>query len=468
VLALSLCYATNAEAATYRVGPGKPYAHPSEVARSLKPGDVVEIDGNATYSGGTAFRNHGSATGKITIRGIVLNNRRPVLSGGSNTVEAAGDHYVFENLEITGGSARCFYHHAHDVTLKTALIRDCPQQGVLGAQADSGSLFMEHVEVTRCGAGLYDHQIYMDTDESTHPDAVFRMQHCYVHDGNGGNNVKSRAARNEIYSNWISGALYHELELIGPASAGRKDSDIVGNVLFKTRTSYVARLGGDADASGSRGRYRFVNNTVVVQAGGAAVFRLFAELESVEMHNNLFTAAGGGRVDLLRDMEASWSAGRRVVSGSRNWVRSGGSNVPHEWTGTITGDDPGFVDFARGDLRLAPNSPLIDRGSDSPLGHAGYQFPSPLVRPTFEPILSLLWPQWAQLRARAGQIDVGAFEFSATSGAGSAGGASGLPPPNCSAARAGGSASPGYVGLATLAFTCGMLRRRRRMNLFSS
>ena len=71
------------------------------------------------------------------------------------------------------------------------------------------------------------------------------MQHCYVHDGNGGNNVKSRAERNEIYYNWIEGAVYHELELIGPdrrAAAGwsedlaREDSDVVGNVLRKTAT----------------------------------------------------------------------------------------------------------------------------------------------------------------------------------------------------------------------------------------
>ena len=39
---------------------------------------------------------------------------------------------------------------------------------------------------------------------------------------NGGNAVKSRAQRNEIYYNWIEGAVYHELELIGPDPAGRQ------------------------------------------------------------------------------------------------------------------------------------------------------------------------------------------------------------------------------------------------------
>jgi hypothetical protein len=43
----------------------------------------------------------------------------------------------------------------------------------------------------------------MATDQTAYPGAVFRMQHSYVHDANGGNNVKSRAERNEIYYNWI-------------------------------------------------------------------------------------------------------------------------------------------------------------------------------------------------------------------------------------------------------------------------
>src|ERR1041384_8237829 len=57
----------------------------------------------------------------------------------------------------------------------------------------------------------------MATDETAFPGAVFRMQHCYVHDGNGGNNVKTRAERNEIYYNWIEGAAYRAVELSGPA-----------------------------------------------------------------------------------------------------------------------------------------------------------------------------------------------------------------------------------------------------------
>ena len=205
-----------ASAATYKVGPSQQYKQLSAVKALLKPGDVVEVDGDASYAGGVVFDQPGSAANKITIRGLRVNGKRPVISGATNTIEAQADHYVFEGLDITGGSFRCFYHHAHDVTLRDSVIHDCAKHGLLGADQDSGSLLLEYVEVYKCGGGTFDHQIYMATDETAHPKSVFRMQHCYVHDANGGNNVKSRAERNEIYYNWIQGAQYHELELIGP------------------------------------------------------------------------------------------------------------------------------------------------------------------------------------------------------------------------------------------------------------
>ncbi len=58
---------------------------------------------------------------------------------------------------------------------------------------------MEYVEVYNCGSGTQKHPIYIATDESAYPGSVFRMQHSYVHDAIGGNAVKTRAERNEIY-----------------------------------------------------------------------------------------------------------------------------------------------------------------------------------------------------------------------------------------------------------------------------
>jgi hypothetical protein len=408
---------------TYQVGPGKPYATLQEVAPLLAPGDLVEVDGDHTYPGDVVFTQAGAALAPITIRGIRVNGLRPVLSGGTNTVTfespwpytAGADWYVFEGFEVTGGSFRCVYHQAANLTVRDVVVHDCPQHGILGADQGSGSLTLEYTEVYRCGAGDSRHQIYMATDETNRPGSVFRMQHCYVHDGLGGNNVKSRAERNEIYFNWIEGAYYHELELIGPdpgmpAAPPREDSDVVGNVLRKRNgTFYVVRFGGDATGE-TGGRYRFVNNTVL--ASTSAVFRLFDAIESIQMHNNVFLRVDGTGVNIMRTVDANWTTGSEVIAGSNNWVQTGSTNLPSQWTGTLTGADPGFADLASGDLRPAAGSPLIDHGNDAPQDPPGYPFPAPLFPPAFQPPLHALeTPGEAAVRVIDGPIDVGAFEY---------------------------------------------------------
>ena len=435
-----------ASAATYKVGPSQQYKQLSAVKALLKPGDVVEVDGDASYAGGVVFDQPGSAANKITIRGLRVNGKRPVISGATNTIEAQADHYVFEGLDITGGSFRCFYHHAHDVTLRDSVIHDCAKHGLLGADQDSGSLLLEYVEVYKCGGGTFDHQIYMATDETAHPKSVFRMQHCYVHDANGGNNVKSRAERNEIYYNWIQGAQYHELELIGPdgqtEALAREDSDVVGNVLVKTATTFVARFGGDGTGQ-THGRYRFVNNTVVTQPGGSAVFRLFDGIESVEMHNNVFWATGSGTVNLVRMVEATWKSGSAVIGGSANWYKTGSTNAPSQWTGSLNGANPGFIDATTSDLRLTAGSPAIDKGGTTASPN-GYAFPSPLGAPGYHPPLHTVMASGSALpRPSVGAIDLGAFEYgTGTGGTGTGGTGTG------GTGGSAGSASGGSAGSA--------------------
>ena len=236
--------AVQVHAATYRVGPGRTYANLQAVAGLLNPGDVVEVDGDATYPGDATFRRPGAAGNPILIRGVLVNGKRPVISGGTNTVHfrtddigAGADHYVMEGFEITGGSSRCVFHQSDDVTLRDLVVHDCPAHGILGADWGAGSLTVEHSEVYRCGSGDRLHQIYASADQDNYPDSVFRLQYSYIHDANGGNNVKSRAARNEIYYNRIEGAYYHELELIGSECCAenvvREDSDVVGNLFVK-------------------------------------------------------------------------------------------------------------------------------------------------------------------------------------------------------------------------------------------
>jgi hypothetical protein len=412
----------------YQVGPGKPYANLQAVASLLRPGDVVEVQGGTTYAGGVRLTQSGTATNRITIRGVRVSGARPRLSGGTNTIEFAANHIVFEGFDVTGGSSRCVFHHGHAITVRDSVIHDCPSHGILGADSGSGSLTLEYSEIYRCGSGDRLHQIYMATDQFAYPGAVFRMQYNYVHDGNGGNNVKSRAERNEIYYNWIEGAYYHDLELIGPDGTDggrREDSDVVGNVVYQgytTRSHPAIRIGGDGTGQ-TFGRYRFLNNTIVLgNATSAPAFRIFDGIDSVEMHNNVLYRQGGGAVTVYTDGDAEWVNGRSIT-GKNNWVTSGSTAIPSTWAGTLTGSNPGFTDVAGRTLRPASTSALRDAGTSSPTSASGRAFPSPLAAATFEPPVHVLpAPGTAVSRVNVGSVDIGAYEYGNT-------GTAGTPPP---------------------------------------
>jgi hypothetical protein len=260
----------------------------------------------------------------------------------------------------------------------------------------------------------------MATDQYAYPGAVFRMQYCYVHDGNGGNNVKSRAERNEIYYNWIEGAYYHDLELIGPDGddgLSREDSDVVGNVIFQgytTRSHPAIRIGGDG-AGQTFGRYRFLNNTIVLgNASTAPAFRIFDGIDSVEMHNNALYRQGGGPVTIYTDGDAEWVNGRSIT-GKNNWVTSGSTAIPSTWTGTLSGSNPGFVDVAGKNVGLASSSALRDTGTSSPTSASGHAFPSPQPGAVFEPPLHAVTAAGAAVtRVAQGAVDIGAYEFGNT------------------------------------------------------
>lgn len=433
-------------AATYQVGP----AHPPNTTLSalfnavdLGPGDIVEVQGGVIYDvtapGIIMNEDDAGAPGNpVILRGMPVGGQRPHLRGGTNTIEfRSSNHVVFENFEVSGtgntssGTFRCIYHHAHDITIRNVIVRDCPRHGILGADTDSGSLTVEYSEIRNSGSNGGNHAIYMSTDQITYPGSVFRLQYSYLHDsrfgdtGLGGNLVKSRAEHNQIYYNWLEDAYYHELELIGPDPCGgcqqpgwsdataREDSDVVGNMILHTSDfGAVLRLGGD-DTGASYGRYRLVNNTIV-RLGGAesesTIFRLFDDILSVEMHNNIIWR-DTGNVRAVREVEALWVAGSQI-SGSNNWIKSGATFLPGTWTSTLSGTAPGFSNVGAFDFSLTAASAALDNaGAATPTFGSDYHLPSLLFPPVFLP------PQRALIavgtiapRPLNGVLDRGAYE----------------------------------------------------------
>jgi hypothetical protein len=364
-----------AGAATYQVGPGRQYKSLQEVTRLLQPGDLVRVDGDATYGGGVSLDANGApGRGAIQIVGMPVNGKRPILTGGLAVLRVRGSHYKIGGFDLTAGddpaTTRCFYNVGDDVTLYDSVVHDCHFNGIAGSDA-SGSLTLARVEVYNCGQGLYSHQIYVGSNLAKYPGATFRMQDCYVHDGTGGNNVKSRVSRNVIEYNWIEGAAFHELDLDGPDPKAQKmpagarcDADIVGNVLIVRPNSQgtVARFGTDGTAS-SRGRYRFVNNTVIVQAqpaAGSGLFWIKGQVDSVALLNNVFWTEAGP-MKLVREEGTP----PPTLTGAGNWLPTGTASIP-QGVKVIEGADPGFKNPDADDYRPAAGSPLIGAGCVPP------------------------------------------------------------------------------------------------------
>ncbi len=431
-----------ADARTWTVGPsGRDYTQLAILfsGNDLAPGDIVEVDGNATYGSAIVGDNDGGAPGNpVIIRWRrVAGASRPVLQGGVNTIKfQRSNHVVFEGFEVRGGSNTCVFSEAHDVTVRDAIIHACPGHGILGADQNSGSFTLEYSEIYDAGSGSTRHPIYMQSDEIAYPGSVFRMRYNYVHDGNGGNLLKNRHERAEIHSNWFEGSVYQEIELIGPdcetQAAGwtratkREDAELLNNVIVHSSASWpnAIRIGGDLNGS-SDGRVRMVGNTILFDRPGAAT-AVYVQLGagSVEMHNNAIFQTGGQAPAILRENTTAdapvcapfttspWSNGRRVA-GSRNWVQFAATAVPPEWNATVKDTDPGFRDIAARNLRPRSNSPLRNAGLNRPPSPANFPMPWPLPKVTYDPPLRArlaIGDQRARIPQGFFTVDIGALE----------------------------------------------------------
>lgn len=429
---LLLCLFFNLPAEIHLVGQGKSYTRLQDVTEKLKPGDVVLVDGNATYPSGARFSKSGTANQRIIISGIQPPGGTCPKIAGTTTygIEITGDYITLDGFEVTGRPKGIGVFGDH-IIVRNCIIDSC-NHGLVGYGTGTGSVTVEFCEFYGNGVptgGATQHQIYMATDEKAHPGAIFRLQHCYIHHGVEGDNVKSRSERNEIWYNWIeiAGSSGHGLGLFAPdpedneevsINTAREDADVVGNVIIQSRNA-CARIGGDTPGQPTNGRYRFVNNTFILTGTRGDAIRTFNTIESLEMYNNaVYATAQGGDIRIINDADGEWAHSPRSLAGGNNWIIAGATMVPsaNEWSGTVRGSASPFVNAGAKDFRPAAGGPLVNGGAATTPTIAAYPFHNPLFPPAFHPPLAALIDTGsAQKRPVDAAIDIGAFEASSQS-----------------------------------------------------
>lgn len=361
---------------TLKVGPGRQYQAPSDVAGVLKDGDVVEIDAGTYVDDIAVWRAHG-----ITLRGVgggrahmKATKRIPFTSGndqanGKGIWVTNGNDIRVENIEFSGArvpdaNGAGIRAGGTDLTVCNAYFHD-NENGILGG---AGHVLIEYSEFNHNGLGEHGrtHNMYILAEQLT-------LQYSYSHHTHIGHHVKTRAKINYILYNRIMD------EATGKASYAVDVPNggltfLIGNNLQQgkaTDEATLIRYGAEGLSAGRVHRLYVVNNTLVNHLGRGTFIAIAKGTEQALVMNNLFT--GGGR----------------PVRGTARMLNN------------LVTDAPGFQNAAAYDYQITADSPA--RGAAATPGTADgfdltpqYEYQHPLSR---------------REREQDADLDIGAYEY---------------------------------------------------------
>jgi hypothetical protein len=273
------------------VGPGQQYSTPCRAAAESAAGDTIQIDAAGSYNGDTCSW---TANG-LTIVGV---NGRPKIDAigqsfrGRATWMVSGNDTTVENIEFTGAkgpanNGAAIWQLGTNLTVRRCYIHG-NEDGILAGDNPSSHILIETTEFADNGySDGFSHNIYINHI------AELTLRFSYSHDSISGHLVKSRAAKNFILYNRLTGESgTSSLELDLP-NGGL--SYVIGNVIEQgplTENSTIVAYGLEGLTNPGSALY-FVNNTVVNDDRRRGFFiRVAAAAPPVLVQNNIFSGPG--------------------------------------------------------------------------------------------------------------------------------------------------------------------------------
>lgn len=371
-----LCYSK-----TWKVGLSKTYTLPSKVSTLVSDGDTVEIDSGlyvmdvAKWTANNLLIRGVNGRARLDAQGKSYGNKAIWVIAGKNTkvenieffncrvpdFNGAGIRLEAANLTVTN----CYFHHN--------------EMGLLAGDIANCKIVVETTELAYNGYGDgYSHNIYVN-----HID-TFIFRYNYSHNAHVGHEVKSRALNNYIFYNRISSEKGIDSRNIDLPNGGKVF--LIGNIIVQganSQNSNIIGYGLEGLTNPQNHEVYAINNTIVNDRSTGSFFNFQSGTALFKAYNNII--AGNGT----------------FILGTQPTQIDTASNVINSIISAFN-----FVNSQNLDYNLTSSSNIVINKGINP-GKTG-NF-------SLMPYIVYIHPLSYKLRCNFQAIDVGAYEYCATS-----------------------------------------------------
>jgi hypothetical protein len=309
------------------VGPGRQFAKPCQAISRAHAGDTIQIDARGKYRGDVCAW----STNRLTIVGV--HGRAHVDAAGANSEGkaiwvVAGDDTTIRNVELSGArvpddNGAGIRQEGAGLTIEHCLF-DHNQEGILAGDNPASDIVIDSSVFTANGAGDgFSHNIYINHVRS------FTLRYSYSTDARVGHLVKSRAARNYILYDRLSGERGTDSYELDLPNGGL--SYVIGTVLQQGRNTQNPNMlayGEEGDLNPDSHLY-VVNDTFVNDLARGAAMLIGSEVRTPVLAQN------------------------DISTGSAVFVAQSGAHLRHNCLSA----NPRFVNASVYDYRLTASSP---------------------------------------------------------------------------------------------------------------